>query len=156
MDIYPPRLPMGMDESDGPDVEPSPGGTSGDPLLKRLVDLAHLGFSADLTLYSNGQVLHGKLISSRTYRAQLATSLRTEGGAFALLDGLIATAVEEDEPGPSGLGSAIGLVPEPRFIHLADVTIGVQREALAPFLRLRLPAVSGFWLSSLGGPDEAR
>lgn len=153
MDLDAPQMPDAdwLLQGDAPTT-----GLSGDPLLKRLVDLAQIGFSAEMTLYSNGQVIHGTLISSQTYRQALAETLRSTEGMFASLDQLIAEAVEEDEPGESGLGSTSGLVPEPRFIHLAKATIGTDRRELAPFLRLRLPAVSGFWLSSLGGPDAAR
>jgi hypothetical protein len=45
------------------DLEQSLGGTSGDPLLKRLVDLAQRGFTAEMTLYSNGQVIHGYVLA---------------------------------------------------------------------------------------------
>lgn len=45
---------------------------SGDPLLKRLVDLARLGWEADLVLFSNGAVITGNLISGAKFREALA------------------------------------------------------------------------------------
>lgn len=141
-----------MDDEEPPDAEhetawsPEPG-LSGDPLLKRLVDLAQLGFSPRLTIVSNGMVINGTLVSATVYRSALASSLRQGAGLFATLDGLIAAAIDADEPGTSGLGSTLNQGPEPRFIHLADVTGGLEDAPLAPFLRLRLPAVSGFWLT---------
>lgn len=124
-------------------------GMSGDPLLKRLVDLAHLGWTAKLTFYSNGQVLSGVLISPAQFRSALAASIRTsDPGGF---DSLVASVVDaEDPPVPD---ASLGF-PEPRFIHLADVRIGTNEEPLAPFMRLRLPAVSGFWISAVGAVDE--
>lgn len=120
---------------------------SGDPLLKRLVDLARLGWEADLVLFSNGAVITGNLISGAKFRAALAESIRSrpvEEGASGDFDQIVAAAVSAEDP-PSSSDQEPDL-PEPRFIHLADVhLLGAERQ-LAPFMRLRLPAVSGFWV----------
>ena len=130
---------------------------SGDPLLKRLVDLAQLGFHARLTLFSNGQVIQGSLIPAQLYCSNLAGSIRSrekEAGLFGSLDEIVARAIEAEMPldmDDDAEDTGGDEPPEPRYIHLADVTIGAQREPMAPFLRLRLPAVSGFWLEPQEG-----
>lgn len=143
------------DDSGGP-LEPGGlSGISGDPLLKRLVDLAHLGWSRRIVLFSNGQVISGALISPAQFRAALAASIRegSEGQASTGMDELVASVVDaEDPPVPDATPAA----PEPRFIHLADVRIGVSQEPLTPFMRLRLPAASGFWISPGDEPHEER
>jgi hypothetical protein len=125
---------------------PPPPGTSGDPLLKRLVDLAKVGWEAELILLSNGIVVTGRLISGVKYRAALAQSLRE--GTPSGLDELVAAAVEAEDP-PAHEDEAPE--PEPRFIHLADVRIGDDGEPVAPYMRIRLPAVSGFWIRARRG-----
>jgi hypothetical protein len=137
-----------MSEDQGLET-PDTGGTSGDPLLKRLVDLAQLGFQPDLVILTNGEVIRGVLVSARTYRTALANSIRAAEAddAYAALEELVATAIEKEDPGPSGMGAPSD-VPEPRYIHLANVRLGRDAQPFAPFLRLRLPAVSGFWLES--------
>jgi len=120
---------------------------SGDPLLKRLVDLARLGWEADLVLFSNGAVITGNLISGAKFRAALAESIRSrpvEEGASGDFDRIVAAAVSAEDP-PSSADQEPDL-PEPRFIHLADVRLLGAEDQLAPFMRLRLPAVSGFWV----------
>jgi hypothetical protein len=127
---------------------------SGDPLLKRLVDLSQLGFTANLTLFSNGELLSGRLISPRAYFEALASSIEQRGerkGPFGALDDIVAGAIEAESP-TEGVEDEEELsegTPEPRYIHLANVCIGVDRRPVAPFLRLRLPAVSGFWVDPL-------
>jgi hypothetical protein len=130
-------------------------GESGDPLLKRLVDLAQLGWQPELVIFSNGAWLRGRLVSPKTFRAALAESIRVGGDAdssFAALDVMVASAIEREDPGPSGLGAPSDL-PEPRFIHMAAVREATNGREIAPFIRLRLPAVSAFWL--VGRDDEA-
>jgi hypothetical protein len=130
------------------DPEPPVTGRSGDPLLKRLVDLAKVGWEADLVLFSNGSFIRGRLISGVKFRAALAQSIRArEGSDF---DALVARIVAaEDPPVPNEEETG----PEPRFIHLADVRLGAGSEVRAPYLRLRLPAVSGFWIASKAERD---
>lgn len=127
-------------------------GVSGDPLLKRLVDLAHLGWSARLLLLSNGQLLTGTLISPATFRAALAASIRGSSGHSASpFDDHVASVVDaEDPPVPDPAGE----IPEPRFIHLADVVFLPPTDLQLPFLRMRLPAVSAFWVEGIDGPGE--
>ena len=146
---------MGNDAEELPESGTTPGaswmlptGQSGDPLLKRLVDLASLGWAARLAVISNGVLVRGTLVSAGVFREALAAAITRRGGdpTYAMLDDLVAAAVEADDPEP--LWAQEG-VPEPRFIHLADVQIGPDGHL--PFLRLRLPAVSGFWLD--GGED---
>lgn len=124
---------------------------SGDPLLKRLVSLAHLGWTAKLVLFSNGSLLSGTLISGSSYRAALSESVRRgnpDSPQFEVLNGMVANAITEEDADPSPMGLPAAS-PEPRFIHLASVSfVGVETEPV-PFLRLRLPAVSGFWITSL-------
>lgn len=130
-------------------TEPTPKGESGDPLLKRLVDLSRVGWEADLVLYSNGSVITGHLISGAKFRAALAESIRTRvsaGEPGSDLDSIVAAAVAAEEP-PSSPEPEPDL-PEPRFIHLADVRLLDGDKPVAPFFRLRLPAVSGFWIRS--------
>src|SRR3990170_4263132 len=129
-------------------------GLSGDPLLKRLVDMAQLGWRARLILFSNGQFISGTLVSPKAFRAALAESIRSRPEdipAFSTLDSIVAAAIDAEDPGPTGLGSPYD-VPEPRFIHLADVHMGLPGQPAAPFLRLRLPAVSGFWVTAMEEP----
>jgi hypothetical protein len=123
-----------------------PTGLSGDPLLKRLVELANLGWRAKLIILTNGVVIEGLLISPADFRTVLADSIRNGGDedrAYLHLREMVADAITADDPDPMPLGRPTD-VPEPRFIHLADVTIGSG--VRLPFLRLRLPAVSGFWV----------
>ena len=120
---------------------------SGDPLLKRLVDLARLGWGADLVLLSNGVVITGNLISGAKFREALAESIRSrpvEQGVSGDFDRIVAAAVAAEDP-PSSSSEEPDL-PEPRFIHLADVRLLGAKDQLAPFMRLRLPAISGFWV----------
>jgi hypothetical protein len=129
--------------------EPAPKVESGDPLLKRLVDLSRVGWEADLILYSNGSVITGRLISGAKFRAALAESIRTRAAAGepgSDFDSIVAAAVAAEEP-PTSPEPEPDL-PEPRFIHLADVRLLEGDKPVAPFLRLRLPAVSGFWIRS--------
>lgn len=130
---------------------------SGDPLLKRLVDLAKLGWEADLVLYSNGTFITGHLISGVKFRAALAESIRSGAGAkpsSAEFDGVVAAAVAAEDPPP--MMDADGDMPEPRFVHLADVRTLGAKEPCAPFMRLRLPAVSGFWIQPRTSNHEDR
>jgi hypothetical protein len=130
-------------------AEPALKVESGDPLLKRLVDLSRIGWEADLILYSNGSAITGHLISGAKFRAALAESIRTRvaaGEAGSDLDSIVAAAVAAEEPPPSP--ELEPDFPEPRFIHLADVRLLDGDKPIAPFLRLRLPAVSGFWIRS--------
>jgi hypothetical protein len=122
-----------------------PTGLSGDPLLKRLVELAALGWRARLVILSNGIVVTGTLISPAAFREALAASIthRVEDPAYEMLDEVVATAITAQDPEPLGAGLAEG--PEPRFVHLSDVKVGSDVDL--PFLRLRLPAISGFWLA---------
>ena len=102
-----------VQDSDETDRLPQPA-MSGDPLLKRLVDLAHIGFSARLVLISNGQLLSGRLISPDVWRAALAESIRDRErsmAAFATLDEMVAAAIEAQDAGPTGLGRPD--VPDP-------------------------------------------
>jgi hypothetical protein len=130
------------------------GGTSGDPLLKRLVDLAQLGWQARLILLSNGQYIEGTLVSPKAFRTAMASEIRDgmAGGPsdplYETLDAMIAAAIDAEDPGPSDLGAPSD-IPEPRFIHLAEVLIGRNNPTTLPFVRLRLPAVSGFWVVRL-------
>jgi hypothetical protein len=134
------------------ELELAGGGTSGDPLLKRLVDLAKVGWEANLVLFSNGSWISGRLISGVKFRAALAESITAagEGSRTANLDSLVASAVAAEDP-PSPVDDE--LQPEPRFIHLADVRVLGNDSIVAPYLRLRLPAASGFWISQ--GTTEA-
>jgi hypothetical protein len=132
-----------------------PTGLSGDPLLKRLIDLANLGWRTELAMLSNGAVIRGTLISPSEFRAVLADSIQSgdaDDPAYQVLREMVAHAVLAEDPDPVPLGRPSD-VPEPRFIHLADVTINDKDQL--PFIRLRLPAVSGFWLANrrqdLGG-----
>jgi hypothetical protein len=138
-----------------PQVSPVTTGLSGDPLLKRLVSLAHLGWAPRLVLLSNGTLVSGTLISPTSFREALAESVRrgpSGEGQFEVLNAMLAKAVTEEDPDPYPLGPPTD-VPEPRFIHLAEVTVvGGGR---VPFMRLRLPAVSGFWLSALDEQPES-
>ena len=89
----------------------------------------------------------GTLIAPGTYRSALAASV-SKGGAkdqpwLEVLDKMVAAAILEEDPDPSPIGTPTNQ-PEPRFIHLADVVF--DRGPTVPFMRLRLPAVSGFWL----------
>lgn len=120
---------------------------SGDPLLKQLVDLGNLGWQPELLLFSNGELIRGRLISAALFKAALAESIRRTGGEQLPVDSVVATAIAQYEPSLDEEGHE---VPEPRFIHLADVRIG-DSEPFAPFMRLRLPAVSGFWITGPGG-----
>lgn len=123
---------------------------SGDPLLKRLVDLSRIGWEADLVLLSNGTVITGRLISGAKFRAALAESIRTrESQQGSDFDSIVAAAVAAEEPPPEPEPEPD--LPEPRFIHLADVRVLEGDKPIAPFLRLRLPAVSGFWIASRRG-----
>ena len=139
-----------------PEVHAGLPGTSGDPLLKRLVELAQLGWQARLIVLSNGQYIEGTLVSGKAFRTALASEIRigsdTRAGAlYETLDSMVAAAVDAEDPGPSDLGAPSD-IPEPRFIHLARVVIGHPDEAIRlPFLRLRLPAVSGFWVTRIDG-----
>jgi hypothetical protein len=120
---------------------------SGDPLLKRLVDLARLGWEAELVLLTNGAVITGSLISASKFRAALAESIRSrpaEAGASGDFDQIVAAAVSAEDP--SSYADQEPDIPEPRFVHLADVRLLGGVGQLAPFMRLRLPAVSGFWV----------
>ena len=138
----------------------NPSGMSGDPLLKRLVDLAQLGWQARLIVLSNGQYIEGTLVSSKAFRTALASEIRvgatTGSGAqlYETLDGMIAAAIDAEDPGPSELGAPSD-IPEPRFIHLTDVLVGRSDATPLPFLRLRLPAVSGFWVVRLTDDADA-
>lgn len=132
-------------------------GTSGDPMLKRLVDLAHLGWSAELTLFSNGAILVGRLISPAQFRAALGESIRgrstDERASLLGLDAVVVGIIEAEEPPMSDVST----VAEPRYLHLANVTLrGQGRQEMVPFMRLRLPAVSGWWVSTESPADEAR
>lgn len=125
---------------------PIPQGESGDPLLKRLVDLARIGWEAELVLVSNGAVISGKLISGSKYRAALAESIRSRGEPGASVsdfDAIVAAAVAAEDPPPVEQRPDL---PEPRFIHLEDVHMLGSQGQIAPYMRLRLPAVSGFWI----------
>ena len=125
---------------------------SGDPLLKRLVDLAHLGWEADLVILSNGSWFQGRLISGSEYRAALAESIRGRRGGSGLydeLDLIVAAAIDAEDPPAPDIGP-----PEPRFIHLAGVRALGGPRVITPFLRLRLPAVSGFWV--IASPSRRR
>ncbi len=127
-------------------ASPIPRGESGDPLLKRLVDLARIGWEADLVLFSNGAVLTGRLISGARFRAALAESIRSSGGPegeTSDFNGIVATAVAAEDPPPVEQEPDL---PEPRFIHLEDVRLLGSESQIAPYMRLRLPAVSGFWI----------
>ncbi len=143
-----------VQERSDQEIAPMAGrGESGDPLLKRLVDLAKLGWEANLVLYSNGAFLSGQLISGAKFRVALAESIRARrpdlsapGSEF---DEIVASAVAAEDPPTE---EADLEVPEPRFIHLADVRVFGQAEVSAPFLRLRLPAVSGFWIEAKTRP----
>lgn len=128
---------------------------SGDPMLKRLVDLAHLGWRADLLILTNGVFLSGTLISPQTFRNALAESIqaRADDTHLAGLDSIVARAVAAEEPPPDPRPLALD-APEPRFIHLRDVRVGFGSQVTAPYLRLRLPAVSGFWLTTVVEPDR--
>jgi hypothetical protein len=125
-----------------------PTGLSGDPLLKRLVDLAGLGWSTELALVSNGAVISGTLISQAEFLAALSGEILHREGQpeYEVLDQLVADAISTADPEPFGVPD--DQQPEPRFIHLADVTVA---GTAVPYLRLRLPAVSGFWLTSTKG-----
>ncbi len=126
---------------------------SGDPMLKRLVDLAHLGWRAELVILTNGVFLSGTLISPQTFRNALAQSInaRTDDAYLAGLDSVVARVVAAEEPPPDPRPPALD-VPEPRYIHLRDVRVGFGSQVIAPYLRLRLPAASGFWLSTVMEP----
>jgi hypothetical protein len=139
---------------DTADGQPYPLGLSGDPLLKRLVALADLGWRARLVVVSNGTLLVGTLVSPDAFRAALADKVRRRSPDerwYEVLDEMVASAITHDDPDPTPLGSP-GDVPEPRFVHLADVALDRAR---LPYLRLRLPAVSGFWLESVTEPDRS-
>lgn len=129
-----------------------PTGQSGDPLLKRLVDLSSLGWTARMAVISNGVLIRGTLVSVGVFREALAAAITRRGGdpSYAMLDDLVAAAVEADDPDPLWMQEG---VPEPRYIHLADVQIGPNERL--PFLRLRLPAVSGFWLDGEEDGEDA-
>lgn len=129
------------------------GGTSGDPLLKRLVELSKVGWEADLVLFSNGTMVRGRLISGVKFRAALAESIvERRPSVSSNLDAIVAQSVAAEDPPPEQDDNH----PEPRFIHLAEVEIGHSPPIRIPFLRLRLPAVSGFWIESTGrgAPNE--
>ena len=145
---------MEVDLDRAPTEPASISGTSGDPLLKRLVDLADLGFSPRLTLLSNGTIISGTLVSPSTYRTALAESIRGSDGladAFGTLDSIVAAAIDIEDP---VVTEAAPWEPEPRFIHLSDVRLGGDPTQVAPFLRIRLPAVSAFWLTTSHRGDE--
>lgn len=139
--------PMG-EGSEAPEEARSEGRKpeSGDPLLKQLVDLGNLGWQPELLLYSNGELIRGRLISAALFKAALAESIRRTGGNQLPVDSVVATAITQYGPSLDEEGHE---VPEPRFIHLADVRIG-ESEPVAPFMRLRLPAISGFWITGAG------
>ena len=129
-------------------------GLSGDPMLKRLVSLSTLGWRARFIVLSNGVAISGTLISPSDYRAALSASVRQGASAdkrFEELDLIVAESILADDADEVPLGVPAD-VPEPRYLHLAEVEIGSIE---VPFLRLRLPAVSGFWLTTLSAPGTA-
>ena len=65
------------ESTEDPTLVPNSRSESGDPLLKRLVVLARLGWEADLVLFSNGAVITGSLISGAKFRAALAEGIRS-------------------------------------------------------------------------------
>ena len=95
-------------------------GADGDNLLKLLVRMANKGGSFPLTLFVNGVVVSGTLVSKHRYFESFVSGLTS--GFDKENAGVVREAFGVDQPAPS-FGDDDGAGPDPEYVHLLDARV---------------------------------
>lgn len=100
-----------------------------------------------VTLFSNGQILSGKLISYKEYVEILANSFKGNDAVKTLFAKYFNSCKEKEEENQNKDPEDIETESPPNFIHLKDIKIvkgNIVESRIDNPLRLKLSDVSGF------------
>ncbi len=131
-----------------------------DPILKALVNLAETeGTSITITLWVNGLVISGKVISHTEYQVAMADLVAAL--VFTMPQGLETLGQEKREKIQAALTSEVSHPDsdEVTYIHLSDVQqhVGATRLEFSNICwRGRIASVDGFFLGSIVPPKQAQ